>query len=463
MCRVGRSAFNVLSDDVLIHIFNLYRQDLEFYAHDKPWSWDQWRALAHVCQRWRHIIFAWPNYLNVRIGCGSKTAAVKALDVWPALPITIGQMFIYKDGDSIIDVLEHRDRIVGVDLSGLTGPQLKTCATLMQEPFSILRTLSLGCNARSPPVISDMFLGMSAPRLQRINFRHVPFPTLPKFLLSTRGLVELHLEDIPSTGYISPDVMVTSLAMLTRLRSVAISFLSRSSFPKNLTTQSPPPPTRTVLPALTAFMFGGVSEYLEDLMARIDTPLLDHLNLQFFYQRTSGIPQLPQIIHRIEKCKTPHKAYIVFQHYRAEISLTSGFLSGGGHLELEFECDGLGRQLSLLEQVFSHCFPLLSHVDTLELFDLDIQPHEDSTLWLPFLRPFIAVRSLLFCDQDSLYQVTHILADLTEERAAEVLPMLRTIGWYGDCDWDEVEPWLIPLLQPLIDARELSCHPVEWP
>ena len=137
----------------------------------------------------------------------------------------------------------------------------------------------------------------------------------------------------------------------------------------------------------------------------------------------------------------------------------------GGHLHLEFKVDGLDRQLQLFEQVFSQCFPLLSHVDTLELLDLDMQSQGDftMTLWLPFLRPFIAVRSLLFCDPDSMDQVAHVLADLTGERAAEVLPMLRTIGWYGDCDWDEVEPWLIPLLQPFIDARELSVHPVEWP
>ena len=461
-CRVGCSAIHVLSDDVLIHIFNLYRQDLEFYAHNKSWSWHQWRALAHVCQRWRDIIFAWHNYLDVRIDCGSRSTAVKALDVWPTLPITIEAMCNYKDGDGIIGVLEHRDRIIGIDLSGLSVSGLKTCTALMQEPFPILRTLSLSCNTNMPPVISEMFLGGSAPRLQRIKLWHVPFPTLPKFLLSTRGLVELHIKDIPSTGYISPDVMATSLAMLPRLRSISIRFRSSRSFPTNLTTQSPPPPTRTVLPALTAFMFGGVSEYLEDLMARIDAPLLDNLDLQFFYQPTSGVPQLPQIIYRIEQFKTPHKADIHFHHSGADISLTSGCLFGGD-LHLEFDCDGLGRQLSLLGQVFSQCCPLLSHVDALELFGHNMGPHQDSTLWLPFLRPFIAVRSLLFYDQESISQIAHVLGGLTEERAAEVLPMLRTIVWYGSCDWDEVEPWVIPLLQPFIDTRELSGHPVEVP
>ena len=76
-------------------------------------------------------------------------------------------------------------------------------------------------------------------------------------------------------------------------------------------------------------------------MARIDAPLLDDLHLEFFYQPTSGVPQLFQIIHRIEKFKTPHKADIDFHDYGVDISLTSGCLIGGGHLHLEFECDGL--------------------------------------------------------------------------------------------------------------------------
>jgi len=211
-------------------------------------------------------------------------------------------------------------------------------------------------------------------------------------------------------------------------------------------------------------MFGGVSEYLEDLMARIDTPLLDDLTLQFFDQPTSGVPQLPQTIHCIEKFKTPHKAVLDFYDYSADITLTSRWRNGG-HLRLEFECDGLDRQLSLLEQVFSQCFPLPSHVDALELWDHENRPYQDAraTLWLALLRPFHAVRSLLFWDQESMSQIAHVLGDLTEERAAEVLPMLCIIVWYGSGDWDEVEPWLIPLLQPFIDARERSGHPMEVP
>jgi hypothetical protein len=207
-------------------------------------------------------------------------------------------------------------------------------------------------------------------------------------------------------------------------------------------------------------MFGGVSKYLEDFMARIDTPLLNKLHLHFFYQPTFGIPQLPQTIHRIEIFKTHHMAEIDFYDYSVDISLTSKWPIGS-HLHLEFDCDGIDKQLSLLEQVFSQCSPLLSHAKTLEIFDHDSQPHQDSALWLPFLRPFNAVQTLIFYDQDSVVQVACVLGELAEERAAEVLPMLRTFGWSGGCNWDEIEPQVGPLLQPFIDARELLGHPVE--
>ena len=230
----------MLSDDVLKHIFCLYREAVVLSLCGESWPQHEWCALTHVSQRWRQIIFVWPNYLDIRICCTSRTAAVKALNVWPALPISIRSVLHIggtpncEDGNGIVGALERRDRIVGNDLSSLAGPQLETCTTFMQEPFSILRALSLDCDAETPPVISDMFLAGSAPHLQKIKLRGVPFPTLPKFLSSTRDLVELHFKVIPRTGYISPEVMVTSLAMLTKLQSVSISFQSRKTQKPNI-------------------------------------------------------------------------------------------------------------------------------------------------------------------------------------------------------------------------------------
>ena len=53
---------------------------------------------------------------------------------------------------------------------------------------------------------------------------------------------------------------------------------------------------RSVLPALTIFQFEGVSEYPEGVIARIDTPHLDVLQIVFFRDPTFDIPQLYRFI-----------------------------------------------------------------------------------------------------------------------------------------------------------------------
>ena len=387
-----------------------------------------------------------------------------ALDVWPALPISIRSMLEDDDPDrdDTIAALEHRERITEVDLSGLSGPQLESCVALMQETFPILRTLSLECDAETPtPVISETFLGGCAPRLRIVNLCYIPFPTLPKLLLSASHLVRLHLEEIPKTVYISPDAMATCLAALTRLQSITISSPFWRSFPPKQTNQHPPPMSRAVLPSLTQFTSGGVSgEYLDDLMARIHLLRLDHLRLQFFHRSTFGVPKLPQIVHGIETVKPPFHTDVHFYYESTNIDFFSNF----SRISLEFQCTGLDNQLSWLKKIYPQFVPLLSQTDYLELFDHDAQDDQDSTLWLEFLRPFSAVKTLCFHDQNLLRQIARVLGELTDERAADVLPMLDTIVWldktYWDPLWDQVKSWLFPLVQPFLDARQLLGHPV---
>ena len=117
-------------------------------------------------------------------------------------------------------------------------------------------------DSRPAPALPDGFLGGSAPRLQSLELDSIPFPALPKLLLSATDLVHLTLWNIPHSGYISPEAIVTGLAVLANLKSLTIEFESPLSRPDR-ESRRPPPPTRTVLPALTRFEFQGVSEYLE--------------------------------------------------------------------------------------------------------------------------------------------------------------------------------------------------------
>ena len=80
--------------------------------------------------------------------------------------------------------------------------------------------------------------------------------------------------------------MVTCLSVLTRLEILVIGFESPRSRPDRKS-RRPPPPTRTLLPVLTEFHFRGHEKYLEDLVARIDAPLLD--NLRYILLRSTAI------------------------------------------------------------------------------------------------------------------------------------------------------------------------------
>jgi hypothetical protein len=103
------------------------------------------------------------------------------------------------------------------------------------------------------PVIPDSFLDGSAPRLRTSNCHGIPFPGLPKLLLSATHLVNLWLSDIPHSGYISPEAMVALLSVLSSLETLSLQFQSPQSRP-DWESRSLPPPKRSILPALENFI-----------------------------------------------------------------------------------------------------------------------------------------------------------------------------------------------------------------
>ncbi|KAH9163231.1 hypothetical protein EDB89DRAFT_1912777 [Lactarius sanguifluus] len=167
-------------------------------------------------------------------------------------------------------------KIMSLVAMALTGarPQLDKVAMVMRKPFPLLTHLDVSMDDGNASVLPTKFLGGSAPCLQTIHFRNIPFPALPSLLLSASDLVKLELRSIPPTGYVSPEAMVASMAALPRLETFIVEFQSATSRPNQIHS---PPLTRTVLPSLTYFEFQGASEYLEDLVARIDGPQLDQI------------------------------------------------------------------------------------------------------------------------------------------------------------------------------------------
>jgi hypothetical protein len=121
--------------------------------------------------------------------------------------------------------LEYNDRICHLDLVEIPDSQWKRVLAPLQRPFPVLKYLRLQFKREVAPVFPDSFLGGSAPCLQTLHLGFVPFPGLPKLLLSATNLVSLRLW-IPhsDSGYISPEAIVTGLSVLATLKTLDIGF-----------------------------------------------------------------------------------------------------------------------------------------------------------------------------------------------------------------------------------------------
>ena len=415
---------NVLPDDVLLHIFHFDR------LWCLPW---RWHRLVHVCRRWRSVIFASPNFLGLRLVCGPRTR-VELTSIWPPLPIIIKNMADspMPEDYNFDAAIQHQNRVREIKLQYLTSSQLQRLASALREQLPALIHLMLdfdGHPSRRAPALPDGFLGGSAPRLQHLRLDSIPFPALPKLLPSAADLVHLGLWNIPHSGYIPPESIVTSLAGLTNLKILTIGFESPLSLPDQKR-RRPPPPTRIILPALTRFEFYGISQYLEDLVARIDAPLLDSIWITFFLQIIFDTPQLAQFMRRTTRFQTLNEAHLDFDDYGCQVESLPPTRGLDEKSRLRISCRELDWQLSSLEQIYTSFFPSIHMVEHLYIYGPQILPSQwqdniESVHWLEILLSFTSVKNL-YASQKFAQCLAHTLQELAEDRMT-VLPILESL------------------------------------
>ena len=450
----------MLPDVVLLKIFDFYQIS---YMESLPTQFTgRWQTLVHVCRKWRIVVFGSPRRLDLRLPCLESTPVRETLDVWPRLPIVVVGTLNEESGvDNLVAVLEHNDRICELSLWNVLSSQLEKVLAAMQQPFPALTYLQLlnrQPEDETAAVVPASFLGGSVPRLQTLFLDRIPFPGLPKLLLSATHLVVLKLWGIPHSGYISPEAIVSCLSVLTRLERLDIRFKSPKSRPDRRLLRLP---TRVVPPALTELWFSGVSEYLEDLVVRIDAPLLDKLVITFFHQLLFDTPRLGQFIARTPNFKTHDEARVLFHDEEVQFMLPQT-----SHSKLEINI--LGKQpdwqLSSLAQVFSSSFPqaFISAVERLYILNFNqsfSQPHWQDDVengqWLELLHPFTAVKYLYLC-QELPPLIAPTLQELVGERATEVLPALETLLLQETLPSGPVPE----TIGKFIAERELSNHPI---
>ena len=416
---------------------------------------EAWRSLVHVCRRWRSLAFRSPRRLNLQLFCTPKTPAKDTLFIWPALPLIVSGDMTLSSTDNVIAALGHSNRVRKVNLFwAVADRQLEEVFAAMQVPFPELTELRLSTRVETPPVIPDSFLNGSAPLLRHFELDEIPFPGLPNLLLSATRLVDLWLVDIPHSGYISPEVMVTLLCALSSLKTLFVQFTSPQSRP-DWESRSLPPPKRSILPALNEFHFKGVIEYLEDFVTRIDAPQLSQIHITFFDQVDFDCPRFVQFINRTSKHRY-RDAQVEFEDWSTSLSLESR----SGTLTIQILCREPDLQFSSLAQACSSSLPPLSTVKDLYLehyYSLLVWENADieSTLWLQLLLPFTAVKNL-YLSWEFAQGITAALHELVGARIAEVLPNLQNIF----VEW--LEPWgpFQENIGQFAAARRHSGHPI---
>jgi hypothetical protein len=434
------TAIDILPNDALFQIFDFCRvghNPLESPFHP---VW-QWQRLIHVCRRWRLIIFSSPRRLDLCLRCKLGTPVRKNLDLWPAFPIIVDYInsprhtskISPNDDDNVIAALEHPDRVRCLKLP-VTSSLLEKVATVAREPFPTLAQLWLSSKGGNVSVLPSEFLGGTAPRLRSFHLDGIAFLTLPTLLSSAFDLVDLSLHRIPQAGYISPEVMVASLAALTRLDFLSIGFQSSTSHPDGfdecLTATLAPIPTRVVLSALTLFEFRGASEYLEDLVARIDAPCLASIQIKYFNQLIFEVPQLFKFIRRTQIIEQALDALVYLLPSYIYLVLLAGPADNRRiSLYLHILCQGLDWQVSHLAEVLSQSSAVLPNVHHLSIFDFPsprLKDEMDDTEWLALFRQFTAVQTLRVFGQQTGH-VAHALNNVTVEMVPEILPALRLL------------------------------------
>ena len=252
--------------------------------------------------------------------------------------------------------------------------------------------------------------------------------------------------------------MVALLSVLLSLEFLCPELQSPQSLP-DWESRSLFLPQRFILPTFN-FRFKGVTDCLEHLVTRIDTPQLDEIRMTFFDQNDFDTPRLAQFINRDYRIPKFRKrdAHVQVDDDFARVRLPLGFTTLGS--EIAISCRERDWQLSSIEQL---CNSSLHPPSTVE------DPYTDhhywqlvwkndaveNTLWSHLLLPFPAVK-ILYLSKQFAPGIAATLRELVADRILELLPSLQNIFVKG---LEHSGPFQ-DSIGLFVAARLLSDHPI---
>ena len=307
--------------------------------------------------------------------------------------ITVGR----KDVENMRFGLQEHGHVRQVSLRAPSS-RLHMWLEPMDKLFPRLEDLSLLSTTTEEMmlILPDTF---QAPNLRHLALHGISLSKELPLLSSAIALSTLSLTHVGASFYFPPGHLISHLQSLPYLEELSIGFAIPIPLPSSERELLPPPILPVTLPTLRQLTFRGVDVYLDNLVAQINTPLLERLNLTLFFDLAFTLVNLTEFIHRTEglECLVTQ---VIFSKDGASIYAGSYEQSGVGQLSFHVSCEPLDWLIDSATQVCSALGDVLLAVQELTLdLDVDGMPSDwettlDKTMWLELLLPFIGVKKL---------------------------------------------------------------------
>ena len=461
---------HILDDDSLLNIFLLFRpfflgegedDNERFYGGNKLWDQGRWwYRLTHVCQRWRNLTLGAASYLRLSLVCTNGTPVANMLAHSPPLPLTVdysGRVGITaEDEEGILLALEQRNRVRHLRLFFLDR-DLQKLVMAVDGEFPTLEYLIMG------PRVADSTALMlpetlQAPKLRHLMLRGFTCPIRSQSHPTAVGLITLYLT-ISHPSAFEPNVLLQWISFLPQLESLVIAF----TFPapdhdmERQLAPTFPITTQITLPNLRLFWFRGVITYLEAVVCRVTTPLLERLQIHVSEELIFSIPRLAQFINPTKNLFRFDSAEIEFSSERARLE-TYARETNDYAFAIKVYSGHLDRQVSSMAQisnVLSQVFSAVEHL-TLEhkVHTQSSEEHDDVDRieWRNLFRSFSNVKTL-HIEQGLVEKLSRCLRPEDGEDPLELLPKLQELTYFAICDAGDT-------FTSFIDARQNAGRPV---
>ncbi|KAH8995382.1 hypothetical protein EDB92DRAFT_199655 [Lactarius akahatsu] len=471
----NRARGDELPENVLLDIFDAYRQDIELRpAYEDVWnSRDGWFKLAHVCRSWRQVVLSSPSRLHLHLlFTPHRSSMAIMLNSLPPLPILIDYCvasWTEKDDIFALAAIRHHSRVRGIALRRPYKDMAKFLGAL-SCPFPGLESLEI-----CPPnktysrchdhelILPATFLSGSAPCLRQLTLREVVPECLSPLLSSATGLSELTLTLRVAYTALPGASLIANLQRLSNLRRLE---LSLDYWPNTRYPEPPEPPASAgdavLLSKLTHLIFTGHILYLQPLVVGLAAPSLQHLDATLCGQsHCFPIPHLCKFI-----CDTECQFTVVRLTLRYS-KLT--FCAGAGSQSIDDQPFKITIPKRVpLEQLGQELSRPLSTVEEL-VITWETEPwitegFNQADQWSGFCCYVPQVKTVRISAKVAL-DVAHSFLPDDREPALDFLPALERVEVFSVAGMDHLHKPICDAFEPLIVARQRVGRSIRlsWP